>query len=80
MRGMDEPPTEIQEPLPLPRCPHCGTELENPALYNWQFNSPPLTQIILAVYCSNLECRKIIGSQIMMASAQPEEPRVMRPV
>lgn len=71
---------EIEAPSPLPRCPHCGTELEMPALYNWSFNSGPLTQLVLSVYCSNLECRKILGTQVVMAANQSAEaPRIQRP-
>ena len=74
---MNEP--EVQPPAPLPRCPYCSTDLEMPALFNWSFSSGPLTQLVLCVYCSNLECRKILGTQVVMAANAGEEPRISRP-
>lgn len=72
-------PQEVESPMPLPRCPHCSHDIEMPALYNWTAQHGQLTQIILTVYCTNLECRKILGTQIMMAAEQPAEPRIQRP-
>ena len=76
---MNDPTQEVQAPIPLPCCPHCGQDLEAPALYNWTVNHGPLTQIILSVYCPNIDCRKVIGTQVLMAAEQPAEPRIQRP-
>jgi hypothetical protein len=52
------------EPIPLPCCPHCGKDIELPALYNWQAEAA--AQIILAAYCPNIDCRKILHLQILI--------------
>lgn len=55
------PTVKGPETIPPPRCPHCATELTGIGCYAW--TQGPFT--ILAVCCTNLECRALFHCEIV---------------
>lgn len=57
-------------PPPLPRCPHCGTELAALCCFNWQMGAWG----VLEVHCPNKECSKVLSMQIVPTAAMGRDP------
>jgi hypothetical protein len=65
-------------PLP-PRCPYCATDMPEISCYNWNMQVAMGLGVILAIYCPNGDCRKLIGTQILLVPHQSEESALVRP-
>jgi hypothetical protein len=61
-----------------PRCPYCDTELPEVSTYQWVKQLTNGLGITLCVYCPNAECRRIIGTQIMIVP-HAEERSIVGP-
>lgn len=62
-----------------PRCPYCSHELHEVSAYNWTLQVAMGLGVMLAMYCPNATCRKIIGTQIMLVPHAQEESAIERP-
>lgn len=61
-----------------PRCPHCSTDLIGMCTYQWTTQVAIGMGIMLAMYCPNTDCRKILGTQILIVP-HVEDPSIVRP-
>lgn len=61
-----------------PRCPHCAGDLTQIGNYQWERQLANGVAIMLALYCPNAECRKLLQSQIMIVPAA-QETGIVRP-
>lgn len=61
-----------------PRCPHCDAELLEVATYQWVKQLAGGLGVMLCMYCPNAECRRILGTQIMIVP-QAEERAIVGP-
>lgn len=63
-----------------PRCPHCSADLPEVSTYQWtkQIAQGEGVVITLAIYCPNSECRKLMGTQMLIVQ-HAEEQGVIRP-
>ena len=68
------PETNVQPP----RCPYCSESLAELARYEWTAQIASGLVVILAVYCPNAECCKLLNSQIHIVAAQ-EQGRIVGP-
>ncbi len=57
-----EPETNVMPP----RCQHCGEDLLAISTYSWQQPLATGMAVILALYCSSIECRKLLHTQIVI--------------
>ena len=68
------PETNVQ----APHCPYCSTKLTGVCTYQWTTQVSVGLGILLAMYCPNAECLKIIGTQIMIVP-HAEERTIVGP-
>lgn len=64
--------------LKPPCCPYCSTELPEVSTYQWTKQIGAGLAITLAIYCPNVTCRKLMGTQMMIV-AHAEESMIARP-
>lgn len=69
------PETNVQPP----HCPHCSKMLEGIATYQWTMQVSVGLGVMLAMYCPNSECRKIIGTQILIVPHAEEQGMIHPP-
>ena len=69
------PETNMQPP----NCPHCGKSLEAMCTYQWATQVSVGLGLLLAMYCPNPECRKIIGTQIVIVPHAEERSSIVGP-
>ena len=60
-----------------PRCPHCAADLTVISKFQWSAQIAIGMTIIFAVYCPNAECRKVLGTQIMLVPAAEEKESLL---
>jgi len=51
--------------LPIPRCPHCSAEMPAVNYFNWAADP----WIVLAIYCPDPKCHKVLEMQVLPAAA-----------
>lgn len=68
------PETNVQPP----HCPYCSQVLVAMCTYQWAMQVSVGLGIMLAMYCPNPECRKVIGTQIMIVP-HAEERSIVGP-
>jgi hypothetical protein len=68
------PETNVQPP----HCPHCSKPLEAMCSYQWAMQISVGLGLMLAMYCPNPECRKILGTQIMIVP-HAQESAIVHP-
>jgi hypothetical protein len=56
------PATNVQPP----RCPYCATDLNEVCTFQWTKQVQMGLGLMLCMYCPNMECHKIIGTQILL--------------
>ena len=61
-----------------PHCPYCNHVLAEISAYNWTLQVAMGLGVMLAIYCPNAECRKIIGTQILIVP-HAEERSIVGP-
>jgi hypothetical protein len=69
------PETNVQPP----RCPYYSTDLIGVCTYQWTTQVAIGLGVMLAMYCPNAECRKIIGTQILVVPHAQEERSILAP-
>ena len=62
-----------------PRCPHCAAELPEVSAYQWAKQIAIGMGVTLCIYCPNLECRKILGTTILIVPHAQEASGIVRP-
>jgi hypothetical protein len=70
-----DPETNVQPP----HCPHCSQMLVGICTYQWEMQVSVGLGIMLAMYCPNPECRKIIGTQILVVPHAQEHSSIVGP-
>ena len=50
----------------VPRCPHCAHDLDAMCSFQWEMQISIGISFMLCMYCPNAECRKILGTQILV--------------
>lgn len=68
------PQTNVQ----APKCPYCSIELPEVGTYQWVKQIAGGLGVMLCIYCPNAECRKILGTQIMIVP-HAEEHSIVGP-
>lgn len=68
------PETNVQPP----RCPYCSTPMPEISTYQWTKAVAMGIGVILAAYCPNAECSKLIGTQILLVP-HADEGTIVRP-
>jgi hypothetical protein len=63
----------------LPRCPHCSAALEAMCSYQWEMQISIGISFMLCMYCPNPECRKILGTQILVVPHAREQSPIVGP-
>jgi hypothetical protein len=66
---------DVNIPIPVPCCPHCGKELPAVSCFQW----PTPHSMTFAISCSHEDCRKILTMQIVFIADGEEAPRIQRP-
>lgn len=65
------------EVLPVPRCPHCSQEMAAVNYFNWAADP----WIVLAIYCPDPDCHKVLNMQILpgagMIVQQPDKTHLV---
>lgn len=61
-----------------PRCPYCAQDLVAVCTYQWTTQVAIGMGVMLAMYCPNEACRKIIGTQILIVP-HAEERSIIGP-
>ena len=61
-----------------PRCPYCSTILMEVGTYQWTKQIAVGIGVMLCMFCPNAECRKIIGTQILIVP-HAEERSIVGP-
>ena len=69
------PETNLQPP----HCPYCSYVLEGICTYQWTTQVSIGLGVMLAMYCPNPECRKIIGTQILVVPHAEERGSIVGP-
>jgi predicted cobalt transporter CbtA len=62
-----------------PRCPHCAADLETVRTYQWTTQVAIGMGVLLCMYCPNAECRKILGTQILVVPHAQESSHIVGP-
>lgn len=62
--------TILPDPPPTPRCPHCSQYLVEMAAHRWVLEMTDCLAIVVAAYCPNPECRKVLSAQTMLVQQQ----------
>lgn len=62
-----------------PRCPYCSHDLAEVSCYSWSMQVAIGLSMMLCMFCPNQECRKIIGTQILIIPHAQEESAIARP-
>lgn len=62
-----------------PRCPYCSQPLPEVSCYSWSMQVAIGISMMLCMYCPNTDCRKIIGTQIMIIPHAEEQSGLVRP-
>jgi hypothetical protein len=65
--------------VPPPRCPYCSTDLPMVGTYQWTTQISVGLGVLLCIFCPNAECRKIIGTQILVIPHAAEEHSIVGP-
>jgi hypothetical protein len=65
--------------LQVPHCPYCSTKLDGVCTYQWTTQVSVGLGLLLAMYCPNAQCLKIIGTQIMIVPHAMEESSIVGP-
>lgn len=66
-------------PIPVPCCPHCGQDLPEVSTYQWTKQIAQGVVITLAIYCPNAECRKLMGTQMLIVQHAEEQGMIHPP-
>jgi hypothetical protein len=62
-----------------PRCPYCSTPLSEVSCYSWTMQVAIGLSMMLCMYCVNPDCRKIIGTQILIIPHAEEQGAIVGP-
>lgn len=62
-----------------PNCPHCSQPLEAMCSFQWSMQLAIGVAIMLCMYCPNPECKKVIGTQILVVPGAQEPSRIASP-
>jgi hypothetical protein len=65
--------------VPPPHCPHCSTQLDEVGFYQWTAQISMGLTVMLCMYCPNEECRKILGTNILLAPMAKEQSSIVGP-
>lgn len=66
--------------VPPPRCPYCAQDLLEVGAYQWSKQVSVGIAITLCIYCPNLECRKVLGTNTLVVPHAVEDPsRIVPP-
>jgi hypothetical protein len=69
------PETNLQPP----RCPYCSADLLEVSTYQWTKQVAVGLGVMLCMFCPNVECRKIIGTQILLVPHAEEQHSIVGP-
>jgi hypothetical protein len=62
-----------------PRCPYCSAELSEVNTYQWVKQLAIGIGMTLAIYCPDVSCRKLLGTQIMIVPHAEEQGSIVKP-
>ena len=69
------PQTNVQPP----RCPYSSTDLLEVNAYQWTKAIAIGMGVTLCIYCPNVDCRKMLGTQILIVPHAEEASMIARP-
>jgi hypothetical protein len=65
--------------LQPPGCPYCSTPLPEVSTFQWVKQIGGGLGVMLCIYCPNADCRKIMGTQIMIVPHAEEQHSIAGP-